>query len=132
MDSAVWIAALGGLFGLFPLVLGGSFWASYRGMIKNVQERVKILEQRDIEKQARIDKLEKEYFEEKIARARTQERLDHYVAIAQIAQLELERLKEQNNKYQEVMATVIKQISKQLYVEFEDDGLDSEPGLASA
>ena len=101
--TEVFVAIITGVFGLLASFFGISYWTIFKGMVKQLQEQVTILEQRNMALQDRLDRIERDYQEKidqlevKYNQEREQVvllmgRVDDQAAAAQFAKLQYDKL----------------------------------------
>ena len=104
-STEVFVAVVTGVFGIFGLILTGSLWRIFKGMIEGLQAQ--LIEQRDhmrgqdkklAELQSQIDVLENINYEKDIEILRLQNKVDEYVALAQESQFQVDQFKSQLEK----------------------------------
>ena len=150
MDSTqVLIAVITGIFGLFGLVLSGSLWAIFKGMIEALQKRVVHLDQLILSNQTKsdsqitamqtkVDKIETDYYQKQLEVVRLEAKLEEYVTLAQLVQSKYDKLaidfetqlaendslRQENGAYQDTILLVVREIVTKLEIGLDDPALD--------
>jgi pyruvate/2-oxoglutarate dehydrogenase complex dihydrolipoamide acyltransferase (E2) component len=140
-STEIYVALITGVFGLFGLILTGSLWKIFKGMVEGLQTQVITQGDQIGRLQEKVDALEKANYEalvnhesyqrqKEIEITRLQEIVDDYVAAVQQSKLDYNQLskkweaeREKNlslKSENEFLARAIRRIAAKLNIELND------------